>query len=464
MTTISAPASAPSAPAPTGAGAVPEAARPATSAASATRGHSFDQHLERAECDAEPTEPSTSVDDAVADETSDPDAQATPTASPLDVVVMALAARTSVPVPAPVTATTPAPTSPTSPAPIDAAAAAALVMAAPTDALAATGLATTIPATTIPAAPGLDAEPVAATPVEPTSPSPVAEATGAPEAASSAPAAPPASLAEAVSTASPTPESPVDGSPSIPAATGTDALTAGDEQREAGAVPAPPPPTSGSSKAAAHAIDPAEVTLASTDVADTGAVTVVPEERSLGRTGGTPSEPGAASGATFADVAAAGRSTARAHQSDLPAADPTMNAAPAGDARPASTGPLRLPGLTMDLGDEGLGPLEVHARAGAGGLHLTLTAGDHDSVALLTSQRDDLRRELEANGASVGSLDIGHGDPSGDRSGGRARERDGSDGRTTRSDAFVTPAGIATPSLTTRRVGADPSAALDLMI
>ena len=73
-------------------------------------------------------------------------------------------------------------------------------------------------------------------------------------------------------------------------------------------------------------------------------------------------------------------------------------------------GPLTVPRMSMDLSDEGLGPLTLQALSGAGVVHLKLTAGDRQVGEALARAGDELRRELEAGGTRLGSLDIGHGD------------------------------------------------------
>jgi hypothetical protein len=70
--------------------------------------------------------------------------------------------------------------------------------------------------------------------------------------------------------------------------------------------------------------------------------------------------------------------------------------------------PVSVPSLSMDLSDEGLGPLTLHAMNGAGAVHLKLTAGDRAVGDMLARAGGELRRDLEAGGTTVGSLDIGH--------------------------------------------------------
>jgi Flagellar hook-length control protein FliK len=74
---------------------------------------------------------------------------------------------------------------------------------------------------------------------------------------------------------------------------------------------------------------------------------------------------------------------------------------------------MALPQLSIDLSDEGLGPLTLQAASGTGGLHVTLTAGDRAVGEALARAGSELRRELEADGTTLGSLDIGHADQRG---------------------------------------------------
>ena len=70
--------------------------------------------------------------------------------------------------------------------------------------------------------------------------------------------------------------------------------------------------------------------------------------------------------------------------------------------------PLSLPSLSMDLSDEGLGPLTLQALNGAGVVHLKLTAADPAVGNMLSRAAGELRRDLEAGGTNVGTLDVGH--------------------------------------------------------
>ena len=69
---------------------------------------------------------------------------------------------------------------------------------------------------------------------------------------------------------------------------------------------------------------------------------------------------------------------------------------------------MSVPSLSMDLSDEGLGPLTLQAMAGGGVVNLKLTAGDRAVGDMLARAGGELRRDLEAGGTNVGTLDIGH--------------------------------------------------------
>ena len=129
-------------------------------------------------------------------------------------------------------------------------------------------------------------------------------------------------------------------------------------------------------------------------------------------------------------------------------------------------GPLTVARMSMDLSDEGLGPLTLQALSGAGVVHLKLTAGDRQVGDALARAGDELRRDLEAGGTRIGSLDIGHGDVGHGQAGrgdSNARQSNwrpvSASGRTPPGLAVAAAAIAASPS---RRV-ADLSA-LDLLI
>ncbi len=107
--------------------------------------------------------------------------------------------------------------------------------------------------------------------------------------------------------------------------------------------------------------------------------------------------------------------------------------APATASRPQREADLlRTPGLdrmSIDLSDEGLGPLTLQASNGIGGLQLRLTAGERAVGDALAASAHQLREELEASGTRLGSLDVGHRDARRDAhagTGGR-RQRDAID-------------------------------------
>ncbi len=106
----------------------------------------------------------------------------------------------------------------------------------------------------------------------------------------------------------------------------------------------------------------------------------------------------------------------------------TTVATPRPEGTPVRDGSLlRAPGLdriSIDLSDEGLGPLTLQAANGAGGLHVRLTAGDRAVGDALAGAADQLRRDLESGGTRLGSLDVGHRD-----SGSQGRAGQTGDGR-----------------------------------
>jgi hypothetical protein len=118
--------------------------------------------------------------------------------------------------------------------------------------------------------------------------------------------------------------------------------------------------------------------------------------------------------------------------------------------------------MSVDLSDEGLGPLTLHALQSASGVHLTLEAADQATRDLLTSQGRALRNELEAGGTTLGSLDIQHSGPgsSGERGAGTPS------GRIDRTGVTRSPLGAsATTPLATIRPRPTPSAdGVDLLI
>ena len=67
-------------------------------------------------------------------------------------------------------------------------------------------------------------------------------------------------------------------------------------------------------------------------------------------------------------------------------------------------GPLQ---LDVDLGGEGLGPLRMRARAVGSELHVSLAAGDAHVRSALINHASGLRRDLEAAGLDLASLNVG---------------------------------------------------------
>ena len=128
--------------------------------------------------------------------------------------------------------------------------------------------------------------------------------------------------------------------------------------------------------------------------------------------------------------------------------------------------------MTVDLSDEGLGPLSLRAHQSGSGLHVTLAAADSATRELLLSQSMHLRNELESVGP-VGSLDVtdtlsggdGRGAP-GDSRTGWADDRAANAGQRIRGDAPATDATLR-PIPTDRRSALIPAAGstgLDLLI
>jgi hypothetical protein len=118
--------------------------------------------------------------------------------------------------------------------------------------------------------------------------------------------------------------------------------------------------------------------------------------------------------------------------------------------------------MSVDLSDEGLGPLTLHALQSASGVHLTLEAADQATRDLLTSQGRALRNELEAGGTALGSLDIQHSGPgsSGERGAGTPSGRIDRSG-VTRS---LVDASATTPLATVRPRPTPSTDGVDLLI
>lgn len=129
--------------------------------------------------------------------------------------------------------------------------------------------------------------------------------------------------------------------------------------------------------------------------------------------------------------------------------------------------------MTVDLSDEGLGPLSLRAHQSGSGLHVTLAAGESATRELLLSQSMQLRSELESVGP-VGSLDVtdslsgggGGRGAAGDGRAGWADDRSAQPDQRLRNDAPATDAALR-PTPSDRRSVPVPSAGstgLDLLI
>ncbi|MEX0846622.1 MAG: flagellar hook-length control protein FliK [Ilumatobacteraceae bacterium] len=164
--------------------------------------------------------------------------------------------------------------------------------------------------------------------------------------------------------------------------------------------------------------------------------------------------------------AAAARRTSFAHVADVV---PAEQATPGADSTKAEVrAPLSLPGISVDLSDEGLGPMRLQAHQGSDGLHLTITAADREVGAALARAGAELRRDLEAAGTAVSSLDIGHGRTGADAQG---QGRHPADGALRRPPAAMSIDGLAAANtgrrapLATAAARTSPAdAGLDLLI
>jgi flagellar hook-length control protein FliK len=147
-------------------------------------------------------------------------------------------------------------------------------------------------------------------------------------------------------------------------------------------------------------------------------------------------------------------------------ADPALPSEPTAASKSEVRMPLSLPSISVDLSDEGLGPMQLQARQGPDGLHLSLTAADREVGAALARAGAELRRDLEAAGTTVGSLDIGQGsrDGTGQRQG---RADDGGLSGGTRgavSLGAITASTTSRPPLITTTRTSSADAGLDLLI
>jgi hypothetical protein len=178
--------------------------------------------------------------------------------------------------------------------------------------------------------------------------------------------------------------------------------------------------------------------------------------------------------------AAATEAASAAVHAGRPAADaPTgSTAAPAGPQPPAGAerladlrrmreraalGGVRGGSMSVDLSDEGLGPLTLHAQQSASGLHLTLNATDSATRDLLSRQEAALRNDLEASGTALGSLDIQNAGPrsSGGRSGSHG---DQGPTRSSLTSANATASAASAVATLTRSRRASSSDGVDLLI
>jgi flagellar hook-length control protein FliK len=150
-------------------------------------------------------------------------------------------------------------------------------------------------------------------------------------------------------------------------------------------------------------------------------------------------------------------------------AEPALPSEPTVSSKHGVRAPLTLPSISVDLSDEGLGAMQLQARQGPDGLHLTLTAADREVGAALARAGAELRRDLEAAGTTVGSLDIGQGSGgigqgAGDRAGQRQGRADegGARGGSSLGGGVASTTGRPPLITTTRTSSAD--AGLDLLI
>jgi hypothetical protein len=129
----------------------------------------------------------------------------------------------------------------------------------------------------------------------------------------------------------------------------------------------------------------------------------------------------------------------------------------------AALGGVRGGSMSVDLSDEGLGPLTLHAQQSASGLHLTLNATDSATRDLLSRQEAALRNDLEASGTALGSLDIQNAGPrsSGGRSGSHG---DQGPTRSSLTSANATASAASAVTTLTRSRRASSSDGVDLLI
>jgi hypothetical protein len=218
------------------------------------------------------------------------------------------------------------------------------------------------------------------------------------------------------------------------------------------------------------AIDGAVTATATATAASTGAGpsalgTVVADAGAAAETAATESTSPAPTPTPGAESASRRVSFAEAAQ----AADPAPLSEPTTSSKSEVRAPLSLPSISVDLSDEGLGPMQLQARQGPDGLHLTLTAADREVGAALARAGAELRRDLESAGTTVGSLNVGQGSGdigqgSGDRAGQRQGRADDGGLRGAPPLGGVTASTTAQPPLITTTRTSSADAGLDLLI
>ncbi len=245
---------------------------------------------------------------------------------------------------------------------------------------------------------------------------------------------------------------------------------AGVHVRASGAAPTPAPgpvgarpttavPAGASSVGAGRGAGGAEALtdVVPTDLAD--AATDGDREAGAGAPAATPDQ----TSDVRPDVGRAQRADAAAAPDELAGTDASttddlLRSTLAG-VRPARdpAGPVSLPRLSMDLSDEGLGPLTVQAQQGPAGLQVTLTAGDRQVGEALARAGAELRRDLESGGTSLGSLHITHGDAGAQQGRRRPDVLDEGDHRDGRSERRIG-AAAATTGVLVAPGATDPAA------
>ncbi len=256
-------------------------------------------------------------------------------------------------------------------------------------------------------------------------------------------------------------EAPSSVGPAVAQTIGTSDVTTTPPQSDTGAEPSVTAvglPAARASQVRTHTNDPATFSGAMASVAAAAAMSAAPggdgtagdaaASTDPAPTASNPgdlaviSEPGVASPGVgldhrgghsgFADSVRAA-ATEATHDVGHDAGHDAGSSAPATASRPQREADLlRTPGLdrmSIDLSDEGLGPLTLQASNGIGGLQLRLTAGERAIGDALAASAHLLREELEASGTRLGSLDVGHRDARRDAHAGTGggRQRDAID-------------------------------------